>query len=147
MKKLVNACSLLFIGAGLLASCKSEKDKTKEMAAEMCNCFTKLNDSIPAEAKAAFVKLSAADKVKDSYSAEMMKLDADVLARLNRALMSTSVAGSPVKNCLDEMDKKYKTVGGPEGSMNRKMAEALKGKAGCEMMVTLMRMQAEKLGQ
>jgi len=147
MKKLVNAYSLLFIAACSVVACKSEKNKTDEMASAMCNCFTKLNDSIPAEAMGVFVKLSTVEKVSDSYTTEIGKLGPDVLEKLNRALMSTSTPGSPVKNCLEEMDKKYKTVGGQEGEMNRKMADALKGKAGCEMMVTLMRMQAEKLGK
>ena len=147
MKKIVNGCSLLFIAVCVFVACKSEGNKTDEMASAMCNCFSKLNDSIPEEAKAVFVKLAAAEKVKDSYTEEMKKLGADVLEKLNRALMTVSVTGSPVQVCMEEMDKKYKTVGGPEGEMNRKMANALKGKAGCEMVVTLMRMQAEKLGK
>lgn len=147
MKKFVSVYSLLFIAGSLFMACNSGKNNTDEMASAMCNCFNKLNDSIPAGAMAVFVKLSTAEKVSDSYTTEIGKLNAEVLEKLNRALLSTSTPGSPVNNCLKEMDKKYKTVGGSEGEMNRKMANALKGKPGCEMMVTLMRMQAEKLGK
>jgi hypothetical protein len=58
--------------------------------------------------------------------------------------MSTAKPGSPINNCLKELDKKYKLPSNKEQEVAQKMIAALKDKKGCDIMLALMRMNLKK---
>jgi hypothetical protein len=127
----------------LLAACKGSSDYSAA-ANDMCGCFNQLKDSLPADALKVFEKAAVADVAKTAYEEGLKKLSPDDIQKTMTALMSTAKPGSPITDCLNSLDKKYNTKGISEQQAAEKMVEALKGKTGCEIMQTLMRMQVEK---
>jgi hypothetical protein len=137
----------MFLMASVLATlfaCNSGGKDYKAMAEDMCGCFNKIKDSIPAEAMQFFEKVAVAEKAKTAYEEGLKTLSQENVQKMSSALMSVGNPGSPAKLCLEEMDKKYKTVGGDKKEVTQKMVDALKGNTGCALMVTLMRMELEK---
>lgn len=140
MKKTVLMAGIL----AAFASCNSGGKDHKAMANDMCGCFNKIKDSIPPEAMQVFAKAAVAEKAKASYEEGIKSLSPEQLQKMTAVLMSVGNPGSPAQQCLEEMDKKYKTAGGDKKEVTQKMVDALKGNAGCALMVTLMRMELEK---
>jgi hypothetical protein len=128
----------LFIG-----SCKSGGSDA-EIATDMCGCFNMLKDSIPKEAIVVFEKAAAAEKPQEIFGAEIQKLDPESAQKVTAALMATGRPGSPINDCLKELDKKYKSPSNNEQEVATKMIAALKDKKGCDIMLALMRMNLKK---
>jgi hypothetical protein len=139
MKKILHLLALALV----IAACNSGKDKYPEMAQTMCDCFNKVRDSMPASAMKLFEKAAVAPSAKEAYESGAKELAPEDLQKMMNALLQVSKPGSAVSDCLMEMDKKYKTAG-TQKEATAKMVDALKGSAGCEMMITMMRMQQEK---
>lgn len=129
---------LLFIG-----SCKSGGTDA-DIATDMCGCFNMLKDSMPKEAIVVFEKAAVAAEPKETFGAEIAKLDPENAKKVTAALMGTAKEGSPINNCLKELDKKYKTPAGSDKDAAKRMVAALKDKKGCDIMMALMRMNTEK---
>lgn len=142
MKK--NWILVLFTAAAVVAGCLSGESKTSDIATDMCGCFNMLKDSLPAGGIPVFEKAAASDKPQETFAAEMQKLKPDMVLKVNAALMSTAKTGSPINNCIKELDKKYKTTETNQQAMSQKMIDALKGKKGCEIMIALLRMNLKK---
>lgn len=136
--------SVLLLLTLLLSACRSARKDHTAMAEEMCGCFNKILDSLPAQARQLMVEAAEAPKATPVYRAGAARLSEDDLIRLQTALVSISQPGSPAKACIEEMDKRYKTVGGEEKEVTRKMVAALRGKKECALMQTLLRMKLEK---
>jgi hypothetical protein len=128
----------LFMGA-----CKSGGTDA-EIATDMCGCFNMLKDSMPKEAMAAFEKTAVAENAKETYSAEMQKLDPESAMKVASALMGTAKPGSPINDCLKKLDEKYKTNMKNDNEAAKRMVAALKDKKGCDIMLALMRMNLSK---
>ncbi len=139
MKKIVAIPAILL----LLSACNSGKDKYSEMANSMCDCFNKVKDSLPPSAMKLFEKAAVAPSAKEAYEAGAKELAPEDLQKMMNALLLVSKPGSPISECLAAMDKKYKTTD-TQQEATKKMVDALKGKTGCELMLTMMRMQVEK---
>ncbi len=139
MKKILPIFALTLV----IAACNSGKDKYPEMAQSMCDCFNKIKDSLPPSAMKLFEKAAVAPSAKETYESGAKELSPEDLQRMMSALLQVSKPGSAVSDCLSEMDKKYKTADSQQEA-TRKMVDALKGSTGCELMVTMMRMQVEK---
>jgi hypothetical protein len=141
MKK---TCLLMLIAAILvMASCRPGGSDS-EIATDMCGCFNMIKDSLPKEAMGVFEKAAAANKPQETFGAEMQKLDPESVQKINAALMSTARPGSPINDCLKELDKKYKSPSNKEQEVAQKMIAALKDKKGCDIMIALMRMNLKK---
>lgn len=139
MKKIVALLSLVLV----IAACNSGKDKYPEMAQSMCDCFNKVKDSLPPSAIKLFEKAAVAPSAKEAYESGAKELAPEDLQRMMSALLLVSKPGSAVSDCLKAMDDKYKTTDSQQEA-TKKMVDALKGSTGCELMVTMMRMQVEK---
>lgn len=141
MKK---TCLFIVIAAVLfMASCKSGGSDS-DIATNMCGCFNMIKDSLPKEAMGVFGKAAAAEKPQEMFTNEMQKLDPESAQKVNAALMSTARPGSPINDCLKELDKKYKSPSNNEQEVATKMIAALKDKKGCNIMLALMRMNLKK---
>jgi hypothetical protein len=127
-----------------LVSCKSGEKKYKEMATEMCGCFNKIKDSISPAAMVIFEKAAASPNAKKAYMSGAATLSPADALKLNNALLSFSKPGSAAKECLEDMDKKYKKIGGDKNEVTQKMLDELKDNRDCALMIALMRMEVEK---
>lgn len=114
------------------------------MATEMCGCFNTIKDSIPAEAMAVFNEAAAAPVAGEVYRNGLAKLSPEVATKLNNALLSFTKPGSAGNDCLENMDKKYKTVGEDKNEVTRKMIDAIQNNKECALMTALMKMEMEK---
>lgn len=123
----------------MASGCKSSSSD-KDIAKDMCGCFNMIKDSFPAAALSVFEKTALANEPKEAYQKELQKLSPEDGQKVISVLMSTSKAGSPVGNCLNEIDKKYKGKEKDEQGMTKRMVEALKTEKGCDIMLALMRM-------
>jgi hypothetical protein len=139
MKKTSSITAIIIV---VLAACKSGPNYG-DIAADMCNCFNKVKDSIPAAALPVFEKTATAADVKKAYQEELAKLPSDVLMKVTNALLSTNKPGSAFTDCLEQVDKKHKVVGKSQKEATQKIVDAVKGKSGCELMTALLRMQVE----
>lgn len=112
----------------------------------MCGCFNKINDSLPAEAIRVFNEVAAAPNAGETYMNAIKKLPEPVLLKMNGALMMVAKPGTAIKTCLEEMDKKYKSIGGDKVDITRKMVTILQKRkdSECNLMLALMRMELEK---
>ncbi len=128
----------LFMGA-----CKSGGTDA-EIATDMCSCFNMLKDSMPKEAIPVFEKAAVAENPKETFGAEMQKLDPETAMKVSAALMGTARPGSPINDCLKELDKKYKTSIQSDQEAAKRMIAALKDKKDCDIMLALMRMNLKK---
>ena len=128
----------LFIG-----SCKSGGSDS-EIATDMCGCFNMLKDSMPKEAIVVFEKAAVSEKPQETFGAEIQKLDPESAQKVTAALMGTAKEGSPINNCMKELDKKYKTPASSDQEAAKRMVAALKDKKGCEIMMALMQMNLKK---
>lgn len=128
----------LFIG-----SCKSGGSDS-EIATDMCGCFNMLKDSMPKEAIVVFEKAAVSEKPQETFGAEIQKLDPESAQKVTAALMGTAKEGSPINNCMKELDKKYKTPASSDQEAAKRMVAALKDKKGCDIMLALMRMNLKK---
>lgn len=127
----------------LMGACKSGGTDA-EIATDMCGCFNMLKDSLPKEAMVAFEKTAVAANAKETYSAEMQKLDPESAMKVATALMGTAKPGSPINDCLKKLDEKYKTSVKSDEEAAKRMVAALKDKKGCDIMLALMRMNLSK---
>lgn len=141
MKKIFLSASVLVF----VTACTQKGKDYNQMAVEMCGCFNKLKDSIPAEAMTVFNEAAAAPQAGEAYRNGVAKLPAELVIKLNNALLSFSKPGSGTKECLENMDKKYKAIGGEKNEVTQKLIEALKGNKDCTLMITMMRMEQEKI--
>jgi hypothetical protein len=139
MKKILPLLALTLV----ITACNSGKDKYPEMAQSMCDCFNKVKDSMPPSAMKLFEKAAVAPSAKEAYESGAKELAPEDLQKMMNALLQVSKPGSAVSDCLKEMDEKYKTAD-TQQEATRKMVDALKGTTGCELMMTMMRMQVEK---
>ena len=135
---------VLFTAAAVVAGCLSGESKTSDIATDMCGCFNMLKDSLPADGIVVFKKAAASDKPQETFTTEMQKLKPEIALKVNAALMSTAKTGSPINDCIKELDKKYKTAETDQQAMAQKMIDALKDKKGCEIMLALLRMNQKK---
>jgi ABC-type phosphate/phosphonate transport system substrate-binding protein len=135
---------VLLIAAGLISGCNTGESKTRDIATDMCGCFNLLKDSLPAEGIKVFEKAAASAAPQETFTAEMKSIPAAIAQKVNAALMSTAKNGSPVSDCLKELDKKYKTPTNDQQALAQKMIDELKDKKGCEIMMALMRMNLKK---
>jgi translation elongation factor EF-4 len=110
----------------------------------MCGCFNMLKDSLPPEAIAVFQKAAAAENPQEVFTKEMQSLSPSIAIKVNAALMSTAKTGSPISNCLKELDKKFKSPSNDQQEVAKKMIAALKDKKDCDIMLALMRMNLKK---
>ncbi len=134
--------------AAVLVSCSSSSSgKIDEMTNEMCGCFNKINDSLPAEAIKLFNDAAVAANAGETYMAGIKQLPEATLTQMNAALMQVAKPGTEAKTCLEEMDKKHKSIGGDKVEVTRKMVESLKKRkdSECNLMLALMRIELEKL--
>lgn len=137
-------CLFVLIAAVLfMGSCKSGGSDA-EIATDMCSCFNMLKDSLPKEAIGVFEKAAAAEKPQETFGSEIQKLDPETAQKVTEALMGTAKEGSPISNCLKELDKKYKTSMQSDQEAAKRMIAALKDKKGCDIMLALMRMNLKK---
>jgi ABC-type phosphate/phosphonate transport system substrate-binding protein len=137
-------CLFMLIAAALfMGSCKSGGTDA-EIATDMCGCFNKLKDSLPKEAIVVFEKAAAAEKPQETFAAERQKLDPETAQKINAALMGTARPGTPINDCLKELDKKYKTSMQSDQEAAKRMVAALKDKKDCDIMLALMRMSLKK---
>jgi ABC-type phosphate/phosphonate transport system substrate-binding protein len=135
---------IVFITCGLIGGCNTAESKTPDIATDMCGCFNLLKDSLPAEGIKVFEKAATSATPQETFTTEMKSIPVEIAQKVNAALMSTAKDGSPVNDCLKEIDKKYKTPTNDEQVMAQKMVDALKDKKGCEIMLALMRMNLKK---
>ncbi len=135
---LLSLVTTLCIGA-----CKSG-GTDKEIATDMCGCFNMLKDSLPPAAIAVFEKTAAAENPQQVFQEEIQKLDPEAQQKVTSVLMGTAKAGSPINDCLKELDKKYKSPTNDQQDAARRMVAALKDKKGCDIMLALMRMNLKK---
>ena len=134
------------VAAVLLACSSSSSGKVEKMTNEMCGCFNKINDSLPAEAIRVFNEVADAPNAGETYMNAIKKLPEPVLLKMNGALMMVAKPGTAIKTCLEEMDKKYKSIGGDKVDITRKMVTILQKRKDneCNLMLALMRMELEK---
>jgi hypothetical protein len=135
---------ILFIAGVLISGCNSAGSNTENIATDMCGCFNKLKDSLPAEGLKVFEKAAASATPQETFTTEMKSIPVEIAQKVNAALMSTAKAGSPISNCLKEIDKKYKTPTNNEQVLAQKMIDELKDKKGCDIMMALMKMNLKK---
>ncbi len=135
--------TIVFFGVLLMAGCKSSGSDSA-IATDMCGCFNMLKDSLPAEAISVFEKAAVAGKPQETFEKEMRNLKPEIAMKVGAALMSTAKAGSPISNCLKELDVKYKTTTNDQQAMAKRMIEALKDKKDCDIMMALMRMNLKR---
>jgi hypothetical protein len=137
-------CLFILIAAALfMGSCKSA-DSDAAIATGMCGCFNLLKDSLPPQAIVVFQKAATAENPQELFTKELQSLDPSVAIKVNAVLMSTAKTGSPINNCLKELDKKYKSPSKDQQEMARKMVAALKDRKDCDIMLALMRMNLKK---
>jgi hypothetical protein len=137
-------CLFMLIAVTLfMGACKSGGTDA-EIATDMCSCFNMLKDSMPKEAIPVFEKAAVAENPKETFGAEMQKLDPETAMKVSAALMGTAKEGSAINNCLKELDKKYKTSAQSDEEAAKRMIAALKDKKGCDIMLALMRMNLKK---
>jgi translation elongation factor EF-4 len=137
-------CLFLLAAAALfMGSCKSSGSDA-EIATGMCGCFNMLKDSLPPEAIGVFQKAAAAENPQEVFTKELQNLDPSIALKVNAALMSTAKTGSPINDCLKELDKKFKSPSSDEQEVAKKMVAALKDKKDCDIMLALMRMSLKK---
>lgn len=137
-------CLFMLVAAALFAgSCKSGGSDT-EIATDMCGCFNMLKDSLPPATISVFEKAAAAENPKEVFQQEIQKLDPAAAQKVTAALMGTGKPGSPINDCLKELDKKYKSPTNNEQEAAKRMVAALKDKKGCDIMLALMRMNLKK---
>lgn len=136
---------LLFaLGATVfIGGCKSS-GSDKEIATDMCGCFNMLKTSIPADALQVFDKAAVSATPKETFTEEIQKLAPETAKKITDALMSTAQTGSPISDCLNNLDKKYKTTEKDQQAMTQRMVDALKDKKDCNIMLALMRMNLKK---
>jgi hypothetical protein len=127
----------------LMGACKSGGSDA-EIATDMCGCFNMIKDSMPKEAMVVFEKTAVAENAKETYTAEIQKLDPETAMKLTTALTGTSKPGSPISECLKKIDEKYKTSAKNDEEAVKRMVAALKDKKGCDIMLALMRMNQKK---
>lgn len=139
-----STCLFMLMAVALFTgSCRSSGSDT-EIATGMCGCFNMLKDSLPPEAIGVFQKAAAAENPQDAYTKGLQGLDPSVVLKINAALMSTAKTGSPVNDCLKELDKKFKSPSNDQQEVAKKMIAALKDKKDCDIMLALMRMNLKK---
>jgi hypothetical protein len=126
-----------------MGSCKSGGSDA-EIAKDMCGCFNMLKDSLPKGALVVFEKAAVAEQPQEAFRAEIQKLDPENAQKVTAALMGTAKEGSPISNCLKELDKKYKTSASNDQEAAKRMVAALKDKKDCDIMLALMRMNLKK---
>jgi len=137
-------CLFMLIAVTLcMGACKSGGSDA-EIATDMCACFNMLKDSIPKEAIPVFEKAAVATDPKETFGAEMQKLDPETAMKVSTALMGTAQPGSPINDCLKKLDEKYKTSVKSDEEAATRMVAALKDKKGCDIMMALMRMNLKK---
>ncbi|MFM6925912.1 MAG: hypothetical protein ACKOU7_10465 [Ferruginibacter sp.] len=134
---------MLIAVTSFIGSCRSSGSDT-EIATGMCGCFNMLKDSLPPEAIGVFQKAAAAENPQDVYTKELQNLDPSIVLKINAALMSTAKTGSPVNDCLKDLDKKFKSPSNNQQEVAKKMIAALKEKKDCDIMLALMRMNLKK---
>lgn len=137
-------CLFMLVAVTLFTvSCKSG-GTDKEIATDMCGCFNMLKDSLSPAAIAVFEKTAAAEKPQEVFQEEIQKLDPEAQQKVTSVLMGTARAGSPINDCLKELDKKYKSPTNDQQEAARRMVAALKDQKGCDIMLALMRMNLKK---
>lgn len=134
----ITVATVFFIGG-----CKSSGSDAS-IASGMCGCFNMLKDSLPPEAIVVFQKAAAGEKPQEIFTKEMQSLNPSIALKVNAALMSTAKTGSPISNCLKELDKKFKSPSNDQQEVAKKMIAALKDKKDCDIMLALMRMNLKK---
>lgn len=112
----------------------------------MCSCFNKINDSLPPESLKLFNDVATAANAGEAYMNGLKQMPEAVLLKMNAALMMVAKPGTAVKTCLEDMDKKYKSIGGEKVEITRKMVDVLKKRkdSECNLMLALMRIELEK---
>ncbi len=135
---------IVFIVGGVNGACRSAESKTQDIATDMCGCFNLLKKSLPAEGIIVFEKAAASTTAQETFTKEMKSIPVEIAQKVNEALLSTAKTGSPISNCLKEIDKKYKTTITDQQKMAQKLVDELKEKKGCEIMLALMRMNLKK---
>jgi hypothetical protein len=137
-------CLFMLMAAALFTgSCKSSGSDA-DIATGMCGCFNMLKNSLPPQAIAVFQKAAAAENPQEVFTKEMQSLDPAIAQKVNAALMSTAKTGSPINDCLKELDKKFKSSSNDQQEVAKKMIAALKDKKDCDIMLALMRMNLKK---
>ena|SRR6187402_122193 len=126
-----------------LGSCKSS-GSDKEIATDMCGCFNMLKASMPPEALQVFDKAAVSPTPKETFTEEVQKLDPETGKKITEALMSTAQTGTPISDCLNKLDKKYKTTEKDQQVMTQRMVDGLKDSKDCNIMLALMRMNLKK---
>lgn len=134
---------MLMAAAFFMGSCKSS-DSDAELATGMCGCFNMIKDSLPAPAIVVFQKAAAAENPQEVFTKELQSMDPSIALKVNAALMSTAKTGSPINDCLKDLDKKFKTPSNDQQEVAKKMIAALKDNKDCDIMLALMRMNLKK---
>jgi len=134
------------VAAALVSCSSSSSGKVEKMTNEMCSCFNKINDSLPPESLKLFNDVATADNAGEAYMNGLKQIPEAVLLKMNAALMMVAKPGTAVKTCLEDMDKKYKSIGGEKVEITRKMVDVLKKRkdSECNLMLALMRIELEK---
>ncbi len=136
---------LALLAAALGAQSCDNKNNLQAAANDMCQCFNGIKDSLNPTSIAIFSRVAKADNAGEAYAAEIAKLDMADVQRLNKALMMAGTPGTKVYECLQGLDQRHKGVmPKTEAEATEKILAAMAGKDGCEIMVALLRMQAEK---
>lgn len=137
-------CLLMLMAVTVLMNACKSGGSDAEIANDMCGCFNMMKDSIPKEAMVVFEKTAVAENPKETYTAEIQKLDPETAMKLTTALMGTTKPGSPISDCLKKIDEKYKASAKNDEEAMKRMLAALKDKKGCDIMLALMRMNQKK---
>lgn len=137
-------CLFMIIAIALMmAACKSG-GSDEAIATDMCGCFNMLKDSMPKEAMVVFEKSAVSDNAKETFEAEVKKLDPETAMKVSMALMGTAKEESGINNCLKKIDEKYKATVTSDQEAAKRMVVALKDKKSCDIMLALMKMSEKK---
>lgn len=94
--------------AFVFAACSGSADKkVPELANEMCDCFTKFQQTISTDAKELMKAVSLSDNAQSEMMKGISKLKPEDATDFGEKLRSVGTKGSDVYTCMEEFDKKH----------------------------------------
>jgi hypothetical protein len=107
MKKTFSFFLLSVIIVSFSACSGSADKKVPELANEMCDCFTKFQQTISTDAKELMKAVSVSDNAQTEMMKGISKLKPEDATDFGEKLRAVGTKGSDVYTCMEEFDKKH----------------------------------------
>jgi hypothetical protein len=139
-----NTFSLLLLVTVVLFSCKTADNKVPQIAADFCNCFSKLEKDMSAESKKVFTTAAESVDPEKVLEEEITKLDEETQTKVATEFMALGELeddNSEVGRCIKNVEKKYDNA----YTLNQskfldKVIKELEQKPGCSFTASLMKL-------